>query len=240
MLNIVVPMAGKSFFFDENKDGFVKPFIEICGKTMLEWFIESFSSIKDKRFIFVLKEGDIFAYGLDEAIRVLTQGQSEIISLKNETMGMVCSAMMAIDSIDDDKPLLLVNYDQIFTLNLNEKLKEFWGFDAGVLTFDSIHPRYAYVKCENNFVVQAFEKKPVSRQAVAGFYYFSKGGLFMEAAKNTIRKESHYQGKYFPSLLLNELVLQNKRIIALSIDKNCYHTFYSFKKIEEYERMKNA
>lgn len=240
MLNIVVPMAGKSFFFDENKDGFVKPFIEICGKTMLEWFIESFYSVKDKHFIFVLKEEDIFAHGLDEAIMVLTQGQSEIVSLKNETMGMVCSAMMAIDSINDENPLLLVNYDQIFTLNLNEKLKEFEGFDAGVLTFDSIHPRYAYVKCEKNLVVQAFEKKPVSRQAVAGFYYFSKGELFMEVAKSAIRKESHYQGKYFPSLLLNELVLQNKKVIALNIDKNCYHTFYSFKKIEEYERMKNA
>lgn len=62
MLNIVAPIAGKSYFFDNEKDGFPKPFIEICGKTMLEHFVKNYENVKNKRFIFILKEEDVKRY----------------------------------------------------------------------------------------------------------------------------------------------------------------------------------
>lgn len=68
MLNIVAPIAGKSYFFDNEKDGFPKPFIEICGKTMLEHFVKNYENVKNKRFIFILKEEDVKRYHLDDVI----------------------------------------------------------------------------------------------------------------------------------------------------------------------------
>ncbi|MBS4240959.1 glycosyl transferase family 2 [Campylobacter vulpis] len=241
MINIVVPMAGSSFFFDEKKDGFIKPFIEICGKTMLELFIENYAFVKDKRFIFILKEEDVRSFHLDEAIGVLTDHKAEILLIKNETAGMLCSALFAIEKIGENEPLLVVNSDQIFEFDINATLKEFKDYDAGVLSFESIHPRFAYVKCdEENLVLEAFEKRPMSKNAVAGFYYFKQGSFFIEAAKNTIRKDMSLNGKFFIAPLLNELILQNKKILNVKIDKNAYHTFYSKEKISEYERVKNA
>ncbi|EAI0789546.1 glycosyl transferase family 2 [Campylobacter jejuni] len=241
MLNIVVPIAGKSYFFDNEKDGFPKPFIEICGKTMLEHFVKNYESVKNKRFIFILKEEDVKRYHLDDAINVLTKNQSKIIILKNETQGMVCSVLMAIDEISLNDSLLIVNMDQIFEYDLNEIISELSLSDAGVLSFESIHPRWAYVKCdENNFVLEAFEKKPVSKNAIAGFYYFNKADFFVKSAFDMIKKDVNYEGKYFIASTLNELILQDKKIINISIDKNRYFTFYSHAKINEYERIKNA
>ncbi|EAH5676880.1 glycosyl transferase family 2 [Campylobacter upsaliensis] len=241
MINIVVPMAGSSFFFDEKKDGFIKPFVEICGKTMLELFIENYAFVENKRFIFILKEEDVRSFHLDEAISVLTHHKASILTTKNETAGMLCSALLAVELIENDDPLLVVNSDQIFKFDLNAKLAEFENYDAGVLSFESIHPRFAYVKCdERNLVLEAFEKRPMSKNAVAGFYYFKKGRFFVEAAKRTIRKDMSLNGKFFIAPLLNELILQNKKILNNKIDKNAYHTFYSKEKINEYERIKNA
>ncbi|EAH9198371.1 glycosyltransferase family 2 protein [Campylobacter jejuni] len=241
MLNIVAPIAGKSYFFDNEKDGFPKPFIEICGKTMLEHFVKNYENIKNKRFIFILKEEDVKRYHLDDAINVLTNNQSKIIILKNETQGMVCSVLMAIDEIDLNDSLLIVNMDQIFEYDLNEVVSELSLNDAGVLSFESVHPRWAYVKCDkNNFVLEAFEKKPVSKNAIAGFYYFNKADFFVKSAFDMIKKDVNYEGKYFIALTLNELILQDKKIINISIDKNRYFTFYSHAKINEYERIKNA
>ncbi len=97
------------------------------------------------------------------------------------------------------------------------------------------------MKCdERNLVLEAFEKRPMSKNAVAGFYYFKKGRFFVEAAKRTIRKDMSLNGKFFIAPLLNELILQNKKILNNKIDKNAYHTFYSKEKINEYERIKNA
>ncbi|HEC1885108.1 TPA: glycosyltransferase family 2 protein [Campylobacter jejuni] len=241
MLNIVVPIAGKSYFFDNEKDGFPKPFIEICGKTMLEHFIKNYENVKNKRFIFILKEEDVKCYHLDVAINVLTNNQSKIIILKNETSGVACSVLMAIDEIDLNQSLLIVNMDQIFEYNLNEFILELSLNDAGVLSFESIHPRWAYVKCDkDNFVLEAFEKKPASKNAIAGFYYFNKAEYFIKSAFSMIKKDVNYQGKYFIASTLNELILKNKKIINIPIDENRYFTFYSHVKINEYERIKNA
>ncbi|EAH8792442.1 glycosyl transferase family 2, partial [Campylobacter jejuni] len=239
MLNIVVPIAGKSYFFDNEKDGFPKPFIEICGKTMLEHFVKNYENVKNKRFIFILKEEDVKRYHLDDAINVLTNNQSKIIILKNETQGMVCSVLMAIDEINLNDSLLIVNMDQIFEYDLNEIILELSLNDAGILSFESVHPRWAYVKCdENNFVLEAFEKKPVSKNAIAGFYYFNKAEFFVKSAFEMIKKDVNYEGEYFIASTLNELILQDKKIINISIDKNRFFTFYSHVKINEYERIK--
>ena len=42
MINIVIPLAGKSSFFKEDEIIFPKPFTEICGKTMIEMLIENY------------------------------------------------------------------------------------------------------------------------------------------------------------------------------------------------------
>ena len=241
MLNIVVPIAGKSYFFDNEKDGFPKPFIEICGKTMLEHFVKNYENIKNKRFIFILKEEDVKRYHLDDAINVLTHNQSKIIILKNKTGGMVCSVLMALDEIDLNDTLLIVNMDQIFEYDLNGLVLELSLSDAGVLSFESIHPRFAYVKCdENNSILEAFEKKPISKNAIAGFYYYNKAEYFINSAFNMIKKDVNHNGEYFIAPVLNELILENKKLINISIDKNRYFTFYSHAKINEYERIKNA
>ncbi|EGN1148293.1 glycosyl transferase family 2, partial [Campylobacter jejuni] len=213
----------------------------ICGKTMLEHFVKNYENVKNKRFIFILKEEDVKRYHLDDAINVLTNNQSKIIILKNETQGMVCSVLMAIDEINLNDSLLIVNMDQIFEYDLNEVISELSLNDAGVLSFESVHPRWAYVKCdENNFVLEAFEKKPVSKNAIAGFYYFNKADFFVKSAFDMIKKDVNYEGKYFIASTLNELILQDKKIINISIDKDRYFTFYSHAKINEYERIKNA
>lgn len=241
MLNILVPIAGKSYFFDESKQGFPKPFVEICGKTMLEIFIENFSNVENKRFIFILKKDEALRFHIDDAINTLTKEKAENILVENETGGMACSCMLAIDFINNEEPLIVVNLDQFFEFDLNEIIKKFSDYDAGILSFENVHPRWAYVKCDSsNLVLEAFEKQPISKNAIAGFYYFKYGKFFINGAKNMIKKDVNYEGKYFVAPLLNELILENKKILNIKIDKNLYHTFYSPTKIKEFERIKNA
>ncbi|ARR01040.1 sugar phosphate nucleotidyltransferase [Campylobacter porcelli] len=189
MINILVPMAGKSYFFDDKQDGFPKPFIEICGKTMLEHFILNYQNIDNKRFIFIIQDDENRKFGLEDAINVLTNNKSQVLVLKNQTAGMACSALMATEFIDNDTPLIIANMDQIFELDLNLDIERLSNFDAGVLSFENIHPRFSYIKCDEfDNIVQASEKKQISKNAIAGFYYFKKGSDFILAAKNMIKK----------------------------------------------------
>lgn len=235
-MNIVVPIASKSAFF---KDGlFPKILTEICGKTMLEHFVANLVCFKEANFIFILQKQEVQRYFLDESIKLLLP-KSEIIVLEKESLGMACSALFSIDFIDNDEELIICNSDQIFECDLSKIVTKLKEFDAGVISFESFHPRYAFAKDEEGLIVEVAEKKPISKNAIAGFYYFKKGSDFIKACEKMIEKDSNYEGHYYIAPCLNELILQNKQIYNYKIAKNEYFTFYSPEKIKEFERLHN-
>ena len=176
MINILIPLAGRNQFFSESEYPFPKPLIEFNGKTMIEHVINNFSSInKKKQFIFIVNSNDCKKYHLDNVLNILTNHQCKIIKLDNETKGAPCSAMMAVEHIDNDTPLIISNADQLFNMNLQDAISQFEQNDAGVITFESVHPRWSYVRLnEKNQVNETAEKRPISKDAIAGFYYFKK------------------------------------------------------------------
>ena len=93
------------------------------------------------------------------------------------------------------------NVIKLFDFELNGYLNKFENSTAGVLTFNSVHPRWSYVKVDNNnFVIESAEKKPISRSAIAGFFYFKKGSIFVQYAKEVIKKEIQINEKFYISL----------------------------------------
>ncbi|MHA4868436.1 glycosyltransferase family 2 protein [Duganella sp. PWIR1] len=239
MLNIIVPLSVPSMFFEGADFPFPKPLIEIAGKPMIQYLIENLGGIReDKRFIFILRDEDCSRYHLDSTVRLLAGADTVIIRLMHPTQGAACSALLAIDYIGADQPLLIVNGDQVFDLDLNDYLAQFRarGSDAGTLTFDSVHPRWSYARLENgDDIIETAEKHPVSRHAIAGFYYFARGADFVLAAQHSIRKNTSVDEVFYIAPVLNELILLNRKLTALQVPNASYHTFYSPKKIEEYE-----
>jgi dTDP-glucose pyrophosphorylase len=239
MINILIPLAGRNQFFPEGEYPYPKSLIEINGKTMIEHVIANFSGIqKKKQFIFIVNSEECKRYHLDNILHLLTDHSCKIIKIDRETKGAACSAMMAIEYINNEIPLIIANADQIFDDNIGELINHFHGIDAGVLTFESIHPRWSYARVdENNFITETAEKRPISKHAIAGFYYFSKGLDFINSAMRMIQKDANVNGSYFIAPVLNEMVLSNKKMKILPIDNNHYHTFYTPSKIQEFERI---
>lgn len=239
MINILIPLAGKNQFFPEAEYPFPKPLIEFNGKTMIEHIIDNFVTIeKEKQFIFIVNSEDCKKYHLDNVLNILTNHTCKIIKLDNETKGAACSAMMAVEYIDNDTPLIISNADQLFDICLDEVISNFEKSDAGVITFESIHPRWSYVRLDSeNKVTETAEKRPISKSAIAGFYYFKNGKDFISSSSKMIKKDASVNGLYYVSPVLNEMVLENKIIDIFKIENEKYHTFYTPQKIKEYERL---
>lgn len=242
MINILIPLAGKNKFFNEVDYPYPKPLIEINDKTMIEHVIENFNSIKkEKQFIFIVNNEDCKKYHLDNVLNLLTNNSCKIIKIDSETKGAACSAMMAIEYISNDTPLIIANADQLFDDNLEDIISSFKDVDGGVISFDSIHPRWSYARVgTDNYIVETAEKRPLSKDAIAGFFYFKNGSDFIISAMNMIKKDANVNGLYFISPTINEMVLQNKKLIIRKIDNCKYHTFYTPQKIQEYERLKQC
>ena len=236
-INIVIPLAGTNQFFDKSKYPYPVPLIEIKNKMIIERVVNNFNSIKrDKQFIFILKSEDCKKYHLDKVLNLIMNDTYKVIKLENKTKGALCSVMMAIEHINNDTSLIVANSDQLFDDNLDEVISGFDDVDGGVITFESIHPRWSYaITDESGYIVETAEKSPLSKNAIAGFFYFNHGRDFIDSAMSTIKKDANLDGSYYISSTFNEMVLQNKRLVIHKIDNNKYHTFYSPKKIQEYE-----
>jgi dTDP-glucose pyrophosphorylase len=240
MINILVPLGGDSKFFNREEYFYPKMLIEIEGKPMIQHAIENLQTIKkDLQFIFVVKKADCTEFHLDETLRLLTNNHCKIVILEQDTKGAACSSLLAIDFINNESPLIVANFDQLFDCDLAaalEKLQEM-DSDAGCLTFDSTHPRWSYVLVgEKNQVFEAAEKRPVSRHAIAGFYYYKHGQDFVRATQSMIRKSCSSTHVFFVSPIFNELILENKTVRAVVIPNKSYHSFYTPQKIEEFEK----
>ena len=146
---------------------------------------------------------------------------------------------MAVELIDDDQPLVVCNGDQIIEGGTAAAMRFFEqsGAEAGVITFPSVHPRWSYVRRdETGGVIESAEKRVISREAIAGFYYFKTGSKFVEATKRSIMNGRAVQGRYYISSALNEFVLDGERVECFPIEAERYQSLFSPKRVETYER----
>lgn len=239
MVNILLPMGGATFF-NLPEYPFPKPLIEIHNKPIIQLVIENLNRIKsEKNFIFIVNSEDCREFYIDKTINLLAGESCQIIKLTGETRGAACSVLMAIEHIDNELPLIIANSDQIFENDINQAIDYFQeeNFDAGVVCFDSVHPRWSYVRTDQEgYIVESAEKRPISKNAIAGFYYFKHGRDFVRAAMQSIKKDNNVNGLYYIAPAIGELVLERKKLGVYKIDVEQYHTFYTPQKIKEYEQ----
>lgn len=238
-MNVVIPMAGSDESFRKHGFPYAKPVIEIRGKPLVEHVFNCLSGIPNARFVFVVRKDDALRFHLRDVLRLLDPNAAVVLA-DGATAGSACTALLAVDFIAKDEELLIANGDQVLNFDVNcaiESLRE-RELDAGTVVFDSVHPRWSYVKInEEGLVIEAAEKRPVSRNATAGLYYFKQGQLFVSAAFNMIRKGASLNGTYFVCPAFNELVLAGKRIGVVPIERDQYISLATPQAIEEYEKL---
>ena len=236
MINVVVPLAA-NLYFDSSEYVYPKPLIEVRGAPIIQLVINSLRTLpQPMRFIFIISKKDDVRFHLSDTFKILTNSQCEIVCLDGQSKGAACSVLMAVNHIQNADPVVIANGDQIFYTQLSTIVDDFKKrqLDAGVICFDSVHPRWSYVRLDDNDrVIEAAEKRPISRHAIAGFYYFNRGEEFVKYAMNQIEKGAEVNGAYYVSPILNEYVLENKNVGIHKIDNSLCRTFYSIQKIEE-------
>ncbi len=238
-MQILVPLAGRSSFFPEEHYFFPKSLIEVGGRTMIERVVENLSRVAEQtHFIFVVQHDDVSRFSLARTLELLTGGRCHITALRAPTKGALCSALLAVDNIDMAQPLIIANGDQVILADLARAVKEFQAAKAhaGVIVFDSVHPRWSYVDLGPDCrVAQAAEKQVISRNAIAGFYYFATGATFFEAAKRCIENKTSLDGQFYIAPCLNEVILAGADVASYRVPATEYHSFYSPEKIKQFE-----
>jgi dTDP-glucose pyrophosphorylase len=237
MLNILIPLSGKNTFKVNKHNSFPRILNEIDGQLLIERAAKPFINLDvEKKITVAVPQQESEKYQLNKVISLLGT-DIQICSINSDTQGSACSALLAIESLELECPLIISSFEQVFDVDLSEYVEDFIqsDVDAGVITFEAIHPKWSFVKVDSKgYVTQAAEKMPISNQAIAGFYYFKSAKLFVTSAKSMIRKDVKTNGAFFISPTLNEVILCEGVVKAIEIDKTKYfhindeHTLEAF------------
>lgn len=234
---VVIPIAGGDDAFLERGYPYSKPLIEIRGKPLVERVWARLAPLAADRYVFVVRQEDVRRAHLDDVLRLM-EPKAAVVQSVGATAGAACTALLAIEEIETERELIIANGDQILNCDLRLALEDFRtrDLDAGTLVFDSVHPRWSFVRLgDDGFVTEAAEKRPISRHATAGFYYFKKGGDFIKAAKSMIRKDAHVNGRFYVCPTFNELILDHAKIGVFPIARGDYISLATPQNLEEYE-----
>lgn len=236
-LNIVFPM-GSARVISSSSINYPLPIHEISGKTLIEIVLDNFNEIdEDSTYHFILNQDTVDDYKLDKTLNLLSKN-SYFKVLSHPTKGALCSVLMAIDDIDENEPLIIANHDQIFKNGEVKKIFEIFmksDADAACPIFSSVHPRWSFVKTDKEYILEASEKNPISKNAIAGIYLFKKADTFFNAAFNTLQKSDTHNNNYFISSVLNQIILENMKVASIQIDENNYYSFFTQERIINFD-----
>lgn len=218
-MNVLIPMAGAGSRFSQAGYTFPKPLINVRNKPMIQVVMENLNI--DANFIYVVQKEHYDKYNLQSVLNIITP-ECKIIQIEGVTEGACCTTLLAKEFINNDNPLLIANSDQFVEWESGEFFHSMNApnVDGGILTFESIHPKWSYVKLdEQGNVCDLKEKEVISNIATVGVYYYSKGNEYVKYAEKMINNNIRVKGEFYVAPVYNEYIKDNKKIKIYNIEK---------------------
>lgn len=236
-MNILILAAGEP---NSDGDGYPIWLSEVDDQLLLERQVRALSLVDSPRLVFAFRREDVESFHLGEITQQIAP-RSTIVELKRDTAGAACTALMSLGLINLDEEIVVASATDHIDADYAAIVAEFkaQGADAGIVTFESLHPRYSFVRVDDSGqVLEAAEKRPISRVANAGLYWYARASDFFDSLKAMIIKDAHVNGRFYISPSLNELVLRQKKVLAYRLQADQYHPLKANKHVEVFEQLR--
>lgn len=217
--NILIPMAGAGSRFANAGYTFPKPLIEVGHKPMIQVVVENLNI--NANYIYLVQKEHYEKYNLKYLLNLITPN-CKIVQVDGVTEGAACTTLLAKEFIDNDKHLLIANSDQFVEWDSNNFYYSTVGdkIDGSILTFESTHPKWSFVKLdEEGNVIELAEKKPISNIATVGIYCWTKGSDYVKYAEQMIEKDIRVNNEFYVAPVYNEAIADGKKIKTYNIEK---------------------
>jgi NDP-sugar pyrophosphorylase family protein len=208
-------MAGRGSRFADVGYRVPKPMIEVKGKPMYAWAVDSMPLKLARRVIFICLDEHLKGFGLEEDIRKrYAQLDPVILPLSKVTEGQACTVLEAREYIDRPEPLIIYNADTWCRTALEETLPKLPADVAGVLgVFDAPGDKWSFARTdERGRVVEVAEKKRISNHASTGLYHFTSGAEFVRQADAMIAANERVNREFYVAPVYNRLIAAGREV----------------------------
>jgi NDP-sugar pyrophosphorylase family protein len=196
---VVVPMAGRGTRLASRSADIPKPLIDVSGRPMLAWAVESLAAIDYSRIVFVALADHSSRYDLPNLVHTIAGSRASVIEIDHVTEGQLCTVIAARNAIDAGEDLLVASADTFVESDLASDIADRTDECRGLISVARLagdHWSFAAVD-ETGWVTAVAEKNRISPLASTGLYYFSSGREFLETADDIIQRKETTRGEYY-------------------------------------------
>jgi len=247
MIVNLIPMAGSGKRFEEKGYKVPKPLIDISGKPMI---IQAISLMpKADKWIFICKNELVNKYHVDKTLReTLGDTKIEIVPIDYNTQGQICTCLLAEKFIKPEEPLFIGACDYGAIWDKKEYQKLLNEEDSDVICWSFTKHKglvekpnaWGWLKVSNDkkIMTGVSVKKPVSINmfndfAIVGSFYFKKGKIFLETAKEIIKNNERVNNEFYVDSCMGKAVELGYKVKNFVVDE--FICWGSPEDVEEYK-----
>lgn len=236
---VIVTMAGLGTRF--KRAGYISPkyMVEVKGRTLFEWSMESLADYASHadRFVFIVQRANHAGEFIKERSRGIVSGEISIVELDGATDGQATTCLGALGMCAPEDPIMVYNIDTYVERD-NLRYSAIAG-DGYIPCFKASGDHWSFVRTSpEGYAVEVAEKRRISSNCSIGAYYFSSAGLFKDAYES-LYLNNRYAGmkERYVAPMYNELIKIGKLVTIDMIDFSAVHVLGT---PEEVERFKNT
>ncbi len=198
---VIIPMAGRGSRFSDRGYETPKPLIEVAGKPMFYWALQSLKGLPISRLVIVALQEHEEHYGLSSLFsqHCDLSVSPDFVFLPDVTEGQLCTIMAAENYFEYQKPLLIAASDTLVVSKLAEDIGSQPEKSAGLISVANLPgERWSFAKTDTEGkVFEVAEKVRISDYASTGIYFFSRCDVFRHYARQILDKQEKTKGEYY-------------------------------------------
>jgi dTDP-glucose pyrophosphorylase len=202
---------------------------------MIELVLQNLAPSEPHQFICICRDEHLQRFALGDVLTLVSPGRI-VVPMRQPTAGALCSVLLAAEHLSTDDELIVANADQIVDLPIDQFLAEArqGDWDGYMITFPSSHPRWSFARVEDGQVVAVAEKRPISRHATAGIYWFRSSRAFLAAAEAMLIKDASIGGEFYVCPVYNEMILAGLKIGIREVPREAMHSLGTPEDMEQF------
>ncbi len=234
---VMITMAGMGLRFRRAGYQVPKYQIEVHGKTLFEWSMESLASFRreEDRYLFAVRREDGAGAFIKEKCAQMGIGKSTVIELDEMTDGQATTAMLGADYWNRKEELLVYNIDT-YVESGQMRPEQICG-DGFIPCFHAEGDHWSFVRLdEGGRAVEVREKVRISDNCTLGAYYFKSCGLYEDLYREYYGNGGKMEkGEKYIAPLYNDMIEKGMEVRISLVDKEKVHVLGTPEELEYFK-----
>ncbi len=219
---VLIPIGGSGERFVADNYKTPKPLINVLGKPMINWVIESLKLSPEDQ-LFIVHRDELNHFNFQAQLKnTYPNLKIHFIELNFNTRGAVETVLYGLKNMNSDdlcKPVMICDCDTFYIDDVVANYEEEGGNCIFFFKDTGSKPIFSYITFDEGKVSAIKEKVKISDNANTGLYCFESGSVLKELCDEVLNSQFKENAEFYISDIYRKMISNGIPISAIEVEK---------------------